>query len=110
MCSPGIEQFSIQIVFEEFVDGSGEGPQIIVGAYANRVSLMNVRPDVEKLAVLVEDLNAVVGAIGDVDAPIAIGCDGVRSVELPGSGSGRSPCHQVLSVLVELRDARVTVA
>src|SRR5213594_3181106 len=68
MCSPGIEQFSIQIVFEEFVDRSRKGPQIIVGAHADRVGLMNVRPDVEELAVLVEDLNAVVGAIGDVDA------------------------------------------
>src|SRR5436309_170795 len=109
MCSPGIEQFSIQIVFEEFVDRSRKGPQIIVGAHADRVGLMNVRPDVEELAVLVEDLNAVVGAIGDVDAPVAIGSDGVGSVELSWSGSGRSPCHQVLSVLVELHNARVAV-
>src|SRR5437899_12795120 len=107
MCSPGIEQFSIQIVFEEFVDRSRKGPQIIVGAHADCIGLMNVRPDVEELAVLVEDLNAVVGAIGDVDAPVAIGSDGVGSVELSWSGSGRAPCHQVLSLFVELYNERV---
>src|SRR5207247_11101452 len=42
-------------------------------------------------------------------APVAIGSDGVGSVELSSSGSARSPCHQVLSVLVELHNARVAV-
>src|SRR2546430_10824534 len=71
---------------------------------------MDVRPHVEKFAILVEDLNTVVGAIGDVDAAVAIRRHGGWGIELPWSGPRRSPGHQVLPILIELHDAGVAVA
>ena len=76
--SPGIEQLSVQVVLEQLVERPGERPQKVVGAHADRVRLPDVWPHVEKLSVLVEDLNAVVRSIGDVDAAVAIGRDRVR--------------------------------
>ena len=62
------------------------------------------------LAVLVEDLNAVVRAIGDVDAAAAVGRDAVRPAELAGTVAARAPRRHERAVLVELRDARVAEA
>src|SRR5207244_641679 len=35
--SPGIQQLSVQVILEQFVERPGEGPQKVVGAYPNRV-------------------------------------------------------------------------
>src|SRR5438128_1905135 len=110
VCSPGIEQLSIQIVFEQLVEWSGERPQKIVGAHADGVRLMNVRPYVQELAILIEDLNAVVGAVRHVDAAVAIGRYRVGSVELSRSVPGSAPRPQVFPVLVELHNACIAVA
>ena len=49
-------------------------------------------------------------AIGDVDAPVAVGGDAVRPAELAGSAAARTPRRDEGAVLVELRDARVAQA
>src|ERR1019366_7984771 len=73
-------------------------------------------PLVKKLAVLVEDLNAVVFAVVDIDAPgDGIGGNTVDAVEVCGARflahlALLSPGHEVFAVLVEFRYASAVVA
>src|SRR5262249_1557796 len=55
----------------------------------------------------IEDLDAAIAAIGDVDVAFGIGGDRVRRVELAFLASGRSPLLDPLAVLIEFRDTRV---
>ena len=58
-------------------------------------------------AVVVEDLNALVALIGDVDVALRVGSDRMRRVEFALAGPARSPRLDEAAVLVELRDACV---
>ena len=68
----------MQVVLQELVQRSREHPQESVVADPDVVRLLDVRELVEELAVLVEDLDAVVRAIGDVDAAVLVDGDRVR--------------------------------
>ena len=59
------------------------------------------------LAVSVEDLNALIAAIGHVDATAAVGFDPVQSAELPVLLAARAPRLDELAGLVEFHHARV---
>jgi hypothetical protein len=61
-------------------------------------------------ALAVEDLHAVVLAVGHVHEPIPVGGDVVREVELAGIGAGLAPREQMLAVGRVLVDAGVAVA
>jgi hypothetical protein len=77
--APGVHQMPVQVVLEELVERAGEHPEKLIVADADVVRLLDVGELIEVLAVLVEHLNAVVRAIGDVDAPVPIDRD-ARSV------------------------------
>src|ERR1019366_3702971 len=64
----------------------------------------------DESSVGIEDLNAPVAAIRDVDIAPGIGGDAVRRVELTGLVAGRAPACYPLAVFVVLRDARIDVA
>ncbi|OIQ64378.1 hypothetical protein GALL_540710 [mine drainage metagenome] len=64
----------------------------------------------QEFSVLVEHLNPVVAAIGDVDVIVGIGRDRVRGIELTGFLAAIAPRLQPVAVLVHLRDARIDVA
>ena len=65
---------------------------------------------VEVLAVLIEDLNAIVGPIGDIHAAVSVDGNRMWRVELAVSGAGCPPGQQELSVLVELYDTRIAIS
>src|SRR5260221_6357417 len=108
--APRVQQMALQIVLEELVERAREHPEEPVVADADVVRLLDVRKLVEVLAVLVEHLDAIVRAIGDVDASVLVDRDRVRRLQLAVAGAARAPHHQELAVLVELGDARVAVA
>src|SRR5712671_1990075 len=64
----------------------------------------------EILSVLVEDLNAVVGTVGNEEPAGRIQREAMRRVELAGPGALLAPLLDVLAVLGELHDAVVGVA
>src|SRR5439155_19909849 len=64
-------------------------------------------PDVEQLAVLIEDLNAVVLAIADEQPPARVHRDRVRLADLSRARSLRAPFLQILSGAIELHDTVV---
>src|SRR5262249_27264047 len=64
----------------------------------------------EELAVGVEDLDAVVLAVADVDAALFVEADGVRQVELALALALLTPLLQQLALFRELQHPRVAVA
>src|SRR5207253_1599602 len=64
----------------------------------------------DKLAVLVEDLDAVISAIPYEKPPARIHGERVRSHELPWTGPCGSPLLDELSALVEFHDPRIQVS
>jgi hypothetical protein len=61
------------------------------------------------LALLVEDLDAAVGAVGDEDTAGIINGDGVERAELARSVAGLAPGSDVFSVTGKLDDAIIAV-
>src|SRR5262245_42692375 len=59
------------------------------------------------VAVVVEHLNALIAHVGHVHHALRVNGDGVRSIELAGSGTGPAPGLVVAPGFVELRDAGV---
>src|SRR5882672_3365538 len=64
----------------------------------------------QELSIGIEDLNATVGAIADVDIVVAVDHDGVRQAELPRLSALVAPGFYPVSVLVIFRDTRVDVS
>src|SRR6266404_2634393 len=60
----------------------------------------------EKSPITVEYLNAAVTAVRHVHISLRIGCDAVRSIELPGLVSRFTPRLKPVAVLVDLCNAR----
>ena len=71
---------------------------------------MHIRPLFEEIAVAIEDLDAVVLAVADDDAPALIHPDVVQQGELAGAGALLAPRVQQLAVGAELVDAVAAVA
>src|SRR5207237_10738556 len=76
-----------------------------------RLAQRQRRADVAELRLVrpvgVEDLNALVARVGDVDVAARVDGEALHSGELTVLGSGRSPLLEELAVLVEFRDAVV---
>src|SRR4249920_879773 len=106
--APRVQQMSLQVVLQELVEWSRENPEKSVVADADVVRLLNVGELVEILPVFVKHLDAIVRAIGDVDAAIFIDRDRVRRLELTVTGAARAPHQEKLAVLVELGHARIS--
>src|SRR4029077_2364036 len=82
----------------------------LASAAVERARSVHVVPLRLVLALAVEDLHAVVLAVGDIDPAIFVGGDVVGDVELAGIRAGRAPAHQVLAVGRILVDDAVAVA
>jgi hypothetical protein len=66
-----------------------------------------LRPLLEKTAVLVEDLNAIVVAICDEQSALRIEREGMRDQELPRARAGTAPFRKISAVGREFHDAIV---
>src|SRR5262249_58483977 len=64
----------------------------------------------EEIAILVEDLNAIVAAVADEDPSLRIDGDCVRRVELAGGRAFLAPRLDELPILPTLPDARIGVS
>jgi len=64
----------------------------------------------KEFSIDVEDLDAAVAAIGDVNVVVPIDGDAVRSVELAGLVAGFTPEPEPVAVFVDFGDARIDVA
>src|SRR5262245_26152927 len=64
----------------------------------------------DEIAILVEDLNAIVAAVADEDPSLRIDGDGVRRVELAGPLAFPAPRLDEFPVLGKLHDARIGVS
>src|SRR5579863_7163442 len=85
--APGIQQPSGQVVLVELeVAVAVRHPEVLVGGHEDvirrRVSVAEV-PLIEELAVLIEDLNAPVAAVVDVEASLVVDGDAVHGIEVP---------------------------
>src|SRR5262249_58466100 len=63
----------------------------------------------QEVTVVVEHLDAVIAAIGDIDIAIGVGRDRVRGGELPGATAAVPPGFNPVAVLVDLGDPRIDV-
>ncbi len=68
------------------------------------------RKHAQKFSVGIEDLNAPVGAIADVEIVVVIDDDGMRQAKLPRRGALVAPGFYPVAVFVIFRDARVDVS
>ena len=105
---------AVEIELEEFLRDAVSDPQVLVLRHHRVVRALDVRPDVEELPVLIEDLDARVGAVGDVEPPRRVDRNRVHRIHVARARLVRRrallpPGHQILPVLVELHDAGVGV-
>ncbi len=71
---------------------------------------LNWRISVDEIAVLVEDLDAVVVAVADVEPALGVEGERVRLVEFAGTGAELAPRLDQFAVLGEFEDAVVACA
>ena len=112
---PRGQQQARQVEFQHLLRRSVRHPEVLVVGHQKGVRTTDVRPRVQELPVLVEDLDPRVRAVADVDTTFAVDGDRVNGVHVAGPRLvGRrallAPGHQELAVLVELDDPRVDVA
>ena len=69
-----------------------------------------MRIDAQKFAVAVEDLDAAVVTVGDIERPAGVGGDVMRRAELAFAVAGLAPRFEPVTILVELGNARIDVA
>ena len=88
------------------------GPEVdaVVLGDEDRIDRVQVGPLLQESPFLVEDLYAVVLAVGHVEAPARVHGQAVRSMELAGLDAQLAPRLDELPPGVELDDARVAVA
>src|SRR5260370_3556550 len=91
--------------------GAGCGSGLIAYSGAGFGGSGNVDGDLaEEFPVGVEDLDAAIAAIGDVDIVLRVDGDAVRRVELAGLVAGLAPGLEPVAVLIGFADARIDVA
>src|SRR5260221_4581363 len=91
--------------------GAGGGRGLVADGGACVGIVGNIDDELaEKFSVRVEDLDAAVAAVRDVNAIVRINRDAVRSVELTGLIPGFAPGLEPVAVLVDFGDARIDVA
>src|SRR5213078_1661621 len=107
-CGPPVsKQFSAGGVLENPLRAQIEHPDGLI-LRDHDVRRTGQRPLVEILAVLVEDLNAVVARVGDIYPSVRIDRDTVDdTAELAGPFALGAPRHEELAVLVQLDHAPV---
>src|SRR5271165_240838 len=84
--APGIEQLPVQVVLVKFeVAVSVRHPQVLVGGHEDMIrrggSVAQV-PLVEEFSILIEDLNAPVAAVVDVQPALVVNGDAVHGIEI----------------------------
>src|SRR6266542_4724564 len=87
-----------------------ERAAVLGAVHEEAAGTVEVVPLALVLAPAVEDLHAMVLAIGDVDEAVAVGDEVMRQVEVPRAGARLAPGHDVRTVRRVLVDARVAVA
>src|SRR5260370_17010966 len=97
--APGVQQLSVQVVLQKLVGHAINDPQMMIGRHHNVERRTDMIPFAEILPVLVENLDAAVRPIRDVDPAVRVDVDRVRQAELAGSPSLLSPPPQALSSL-----------
>jgi hypothetical protein len=85
-------------------------PDMLIRRDKKAVGVADAVPLLQKLAVGVEDLNALVLAIADINAVVSVDDDRVRQIEFARQRSICTPRLDELAVTVELDDAGVPVA
>src|SRR5689334_9938585 len=117
--APGIKEVSGEVVLQHPGGSAIESPECPVGADINKVDVGRIfarTPFVQILAVLIEDLNSMVGAIIHEDTPgLRIDGDSVHIIHISRTFfvwriTSLSPIEKELAVLIELRDSRSVVA
>ena len=103
-------QLAIQIVFQDLVRPAVGNPEMLIGRDMDVVGIGNIVPLVQVVAVLVENLDARVGTVGDIDAILGINRNTMDRIELARSRARFAPLEQVFAVLVELHHPRIAVA
>src|SRR5690242_10020869 len=79
--------------------------QRIVGRDENAARRSKLRPLIDEVAVLVENLNSMVAAIANQQPPPGVEEDRMRHVELAGAAALLPPCFDEFAVLREFHDA-----
>ena len=82
----------------------------VIAINENSAGAAELLPLVHEFSVLIEDLDAIVAAVGHKQSSLGIKCERVRPVELSGSRSLLAPGHDELPVSREFHDARVAVS
>src|SRR3989454_4305246 len=116
--APGVEEMSVQIIFQHPGGTAVKSPQRSVRTDVNQMNVGRFpagAPFVQVLSVFIEDLNAMIRAVVHEDSPgLRIDCDAVHVIHIAGSlfvwrRTLLSPTEEKLAVLVELRDTRSVV-
>src|SRR5579862_3616473 len=109
--APVGEQVSIHVVLGDSVTFAAHHPDVPIFCDVDITRLRNIVPFVEVPTVGIEDLNAVITAIGHEHAAFRIDRDVVyQHLELSRTVARTTPLEQELAVLVELDNTCIDVA
>src|ERR1700680_3328811 len=117
--APRIQQLPIQVEFVELeIPVTVRRPEVLVRGHEDVIRRGGAVAEVplsEELAVLIEDLNAPVASVVDVEPALVVDRDAVHGIEvvwphlLAAGLAPLAPRHQELAVLVKFHDARFLV-
>src|SRR5678815_314208 len=99
--APEVETLAVLVELHQTRVRPVDDPHVAVTRQHDVVSLAEIRPYVERLARLIEDLHAAIRAIGDVDASVLINGDAVHAAQLPRAVALGAKRRYERAVLVE---------
>src|SRR5262249_51977868 len=108
--APRRDHLSAEVELHDLVVIAADGRKIPIGGDHDVLRLAHTSKLIEIFSVLVEDLDAPVPSIGNVNTAISIDVDRMHGIELTISLAGSAPLENELPILVELHHSRVRVA
>src|SRR6188474_1443908 len=97
--APEIETLAVLVELQQPRVGAIDYPHVAVFAEEDVVWLAQVWPDVERFACLIEDLDAPIRAIGDVDASVLADGNAVDAAQLAGPVAAAAERRHELAAL-----------
>lgn len=104
-----VEDLALEAHDEDFVGSAVGDEKTIVGSDVHSIG-GKAAEEADEFSILIEDLDAIVLAVADVDEPFGIDADGVREIELGFAGPLFAPGEFEFPISIGADDAGIAVA
>ena len=107
--APVVLELAIRVVLEDPVEPRGDHPDPIILVDVDVDGVVDIGPLLDELAILGEDLDAIVRPVADVDAAVAVDGEAVEEIELARPVPEAAELADEFAVLGVLDDAGIPV-